>query len=81
MVDFILFINVFLSAIGVALMAHLLTDGKDTIPLRLTFIGYFLVVLQYNFDRVLLYPNSLMIAAAAASLLLWTVRRIPATEV
>lgn len=80
MLDFVLFINVFLAAIGIALFAHVFTDGRDSIPVRLTFVGYFVVVLQYNFDRVMVYPNMLVILAAATSLLMWSLKKIPATD-
>ena len=75
----VMFINVFLFALGVVLLIALLRERlKDTLALRLIFFCYFLVVMQYNFDRIQNFTTLLM--AAGISFILWTRKPLPASE-
>ena len=80
MIQFLPFVNTFLSLVGLALIWEVLSRGKDTLPLRIVFLCYFAVVLQYNSERLWTFPNYLVIASAGLSLLLWNLKRIPEAD-
>jgi len=77
MIQFLPFINTFLSLVGLALIWEVLGRGRDTLPLRIVFLAYFAVVLQYNSERLWTFPNYFLIASAGLSLLLWNLKRLP----
>lgn len=72
-------INLFLIALGVGLLVALVRETlKDSLALRLIFFGYFLVVMQYNFERIQNFTG--LLVAAAIAFILWTRKRIPASD-
>ena len=75
----VFYINIGLFALGVALIVALFKDKlKDSLKMRLIFFGYFLVVMQYNFERIQNFTA--LLVAAAVSFILWTMKRIPASD-
>jgi hypothetical protein len=75
----VIYINLFLFALGVVLLIALLRERlKDTLALRVIFFSYFLVVMQYNFDRIQNFTTLLM--AAGISFILWTRKPLAASE-
>lgn len=73
------YMNIFLSAVGVALIVALLREQlKDSLSMRLIFFCYFLVAMQYNFDRIHQYTGLLI--AAGICFILWTRKALPAAE-
>jgi hypothetical protein len=70
-----------LFALGILLIGVLLVKQKEhPVLIRLILLAYFLVVLQYNFDRFRFTGEKLLLASAAVSLLLYVRQPIPSTE-
>ncbi|HJZ13368.1 MAG TPA: hypothetical protein VJ521_14525 [Acidobacteriota bacterium] len=81
MIPFDLFMNLLLLVIGVALIVILFSGERhDEQSLRAIFFGYFLVVLQYNYDRVFLFRDKFLLVAAALCFLIWVWRPAMAEE-
>jgi hypothetical protein len=75
----VMYINIGLFALGVGLIVALFKDKlKDSLALRLIFFSYFLVVMQYNFERIQNF--TVLLTAAGVSFILWTLKRIPASD-
>lgn len=81
MIEFSLYVNMMLFALGILLIGVLLVKQKEhPVLIRLILLAYFLVVLQYNFDRFRFTGEKLLLASAAVSLLLYVRQPIPSTE-
>jgi hypothetical protein len=81
MIEFSLYVNVMLFALGILLIGVLLVKQKEhPVLIRLILLAYFLVVLQYNFDRFRFTGEKLLLVSAAVSLLLYVRQPIPSTE-
>ena len=81
MLEFSLYVNVILFAVGILLIFVLLTkQGEHPLLMRALLLAYFLVVIQYNVDRFRFTGEKLMLASAAMSLLVWVRQPIPTTE-
>jgi hypothetical protein len=75
----LMMMNIVLTAVGIALIVALVREQlKDSLALRLIFFSYFLVVMQYNFDRIHQYTGLLI--AAGICFILWTRKAIPTAE-
>lgn len=81
MLEFSLYVNVILFAVGILLIFVLLTkQGEHPVLMRALLLAYLLVVIQYNVDRFRFTGEKLMLASAAMSLLVWVRQPIPTTE-
>ena len=81
MLEFSLYVNMMLFAVGLLLMFVVIAKQQEhPVMVRAILMAYFLVVLQYNFDRLQITAHKLMIASAAVALLVWIRQPIPATE-
>jgi len=81
MLEFSLYVNMMLFVVGLLLMFVVIAKQQEhPIMVRAILMAYFLVVLQYNFDRLQITAHKLMIASAAVALLVWIRQPIPATE-
>lgn len=73
-------VNIALALLGIWLISLLiLGKAKNDLFLRVVFVIYFLVVMQYNHERILSYPNYLILPGAGIFLAIWSVRS-PRTE-
>jgi hypothetical protein len=71
--------NIFLCAVGIALIVALVKEQlKDSLALRLIFFSYFLVAMQYNFDRI--QQSTGLLIGAGICFILWTRKALPSTE-
>jgi hypothetical protein len=79
------YLNVLLGTVGILLLAVLGAQAwHNNKRIRLVFFGYYLIVLQYNYDRVWNSLNFCLILGAGCVLGLWTyqaARRQKSTEV
>ena len=78
---FLPLINALLIFLGICL-AFIVIRGKEknTSLLRLVLVYYLVVVIEYNQERMLRFPNYLLVAVGAAILLFWTYRMKQAEE-
>ncbi len=81
MLEFSLYVNVMLFVIGVLLIFVLLAKQKEhPVMMRAILLAYFLVVLQYNFERFRMIGDKVLLLSAAAALMVWVRQPIPSTE-
>lgn len=72
---------ILLFAIGIALIFLLISKQKEHPRLvRAILLAYFLVVLQYNFERFRFAGEYLLLGTAAFALFAWVRQPIPASE-
>ncbi len=73
MTSFLPLVNALLIFIGICLAAMLFRGKeKNLFLLRLVLVFYLIVVAEYNEDRVLRFPNYLLLGAGAVILLFWS---------
>lgn len=81
MLEFSLYVNVILFAVGLLLIfVVLMKQQQHPILVRAILMAYFLVVLQYNYDRFHLFGQKFLLASAAMALIVWIRQPLPAAE-
>jgi hypothetical protein len=81
MLEFSLYVNVILFALGLLLIVVLLTkQSEHPVLMRALLLAYFLVVIQYNVERFRFTAEKLMLASATIALFVWVRQPIPTTE-
>jgi hypothetical protein len=81
MLEYSFYVNILLFGVGVALFYVLISKQKEHPYLvRALLLVYFLVVLQYNFERLRFIGDYLLLGTAAFSLLTWVRQPIPTSE-
>jgi hypothetical protein len=81
MLEFSLYVNVLLFAIGLMLIFVLVSEQqRHPILVRAILLAYFLVVLQYNIDRLRMAGDKFLLLSAAIALIVWVRKPIPAAE-
>jgi hypothetical protein len=75
------FLNLGLALLGIFLLVIL---GKESVRseklTRYLFAGYYLIVLQYNHERILTFPNFLLLVVAGIVLFVWTYTSVERKE-
>ena len=74
-------LNLGLAFIGIFLLTILnrAKIGSERL-IKYVFVGYYLIVLQYNHDRILTFPNFLLVSVAGIVLAVWTYTSVEPTE-
>jgi hypothetical protein len=81
MLEFAFYVNILLFALGIALVFVLISKQKEQPRLvRAILLAYFLVVLQYNFERLRFTGEYLLLGTAAIALFAWVRQPIPSSE-
>ena len=81
MLEFSLYVNMMLFALGILLIFVLLAkQNEHPVMIRAILLAYFLVVIQYNVDRLRFPAEKLLLTSAAVSLLLYVRQPLPTTE-
>lgn len=81
MLEFSLYVNMMLFAVGILLIFVVLAKQQEhPILVRAILLAYFVVVLQYNFDRFYLIDQKILLASALVALTAWVRQPIPAAE-
>jgi hypothetical protein len=81
MLEYAFYVNVMLFAVGIALIFVLISKQKEQPRMmRAILLAYFLVVLQYNFERLKFTGEYLLLGTAAIALIAWVRQPIPASE-
>jgi hypothetical protein len=79
MTDYTFYVNIFLFAIGIALIFVLfLKQNQHPRLIQILLLFYFLVFLQYNFERI--FTEKVLIGFAALSFLAWVRQPTPVPE-
>lgn len=74
-------LNLGLGLIGIFLLAILIKENVRTEKLtRYVFAGYYLIVLQYNHERILTFPNFLLLVVAGIILFVWSYTSVERKE-
>lgn len=74
-------LNLGLGLLGIFLLAILIKENIRTERLtRYVFAGYYMIVLQYNHERILTFPNFLLLVVAGIVLLVWNYTSIETKE-
>jgi hypothetical protein len=69
------FMNIALAFVGIWLITLLISGkAKNNLFLRTVFVIYFLVVMQYNHERIWYYPNYLILTGAGILLGIWSLK-------
>ena len=73
-------LNVLLAFLGIVLLYITVFRSHQEKILRGLFVGYFVIVLQYNFDRLTQFPNYFLILGATLVLTAWFIRPAQAEQ-
>lgn len=74
-------LNLGLGLIGIFLLAILIKENVRTEKLtRYVFAGYYLIVLQFNHERILTFPNFLLLVVAGIILFVWSYTSVERKE-
>lgn len=74
-------LNLGLGLMGIFLLAILIKEDVRTEKLtRYVFTGYYLIVLQYNHERILTFPNFLLLVVAGIILFVWSYTSVERKE-
>lgn len=75
------FLNLGLALIGIFLLAILVKENIRSEKLtRYIFAAYYMIVLQYNHERILAFPNFLVLTVAGIVLLVWSYTSVETKE-
>lgn len=74
-------LNLGLALMGILLLAILVKENVRTERLtRYIFAAYYMIVLQYNHERILTFPNFLLLIVAGIVFLVWSYTSVETKE-